>query len=138
MKLQHEILGPYCFWTAFGPHVVQLLHEHFPVYLSICKYFTFLRFWYEDESVCSPFCSAFHLCEMMLILQSVSSQQKANALGASFVYSPVGENLDWRLSATISPCHVTVNFFLILWINIISVINIMFSVLNHAVILIAW
>ncbi|MFS7909478.1 putative vacuolar protein sorting-associated protein [Helianthus anomalus] len=42
------------------------------------------------------------------LCQSVSSQQKANALGASFVYLPVGENLDWRLSATISPCHVTV------------------------------
>ncbi|KAK1425949.1 hypothetical protein QVD17_14616 [Tagetes erecta] len=42
------------------------------------------------------------------LCQSVSSQHKANALGASFVYSPVGENLDWRLLATISPCHVTV------------------------------
>ncbi|XP_035834787.1 uncharacterized protein LOC110887015 isoform X3 [Helianthus annuus] len=42
------------------------------------------------------------------LCQSVSSQHKANALGASFVYLPVGENLDWRLSATISPCHVTV------------------------------
>ncbi|KAI3677367.1 hypothetical protein L1987_86993 [Smallanthus sonchifolius] len=40
------------------------------------------------------------------LCQSVSSQDKANALGASFVYSPIGENLDWRLSATISPCHV--------------------------------
>ncbi|KAI7737218.1 hypothetical protein M8C21_001541, partial [Ambrosia artemisiifolia] len=42
------------------------------------------------------------------LCQSVSSKHKANALGACFVYSPVGENLDWRLSATISPCHVTV------------------------------
>ncbi|XP_076932508.1 uncharacterized protein LOC143598077 [Bidens hawaiensis] len=42
------------------------------------------------------------------LCESVSSQQKANALGASFVYSPVGENLDWRLSATISSCHFTV------------------------------
>nr|XP_043635621.1 uncharacterized protein LOC122606820 [Erigeron canadensis] len=42
------------------------------------------------------------------LCQSVCNQQKANALGASFVYSPVGENLDWRLLATISPCHVTV------------------------------
>ncbi|PRQ39555.1 putative vacuolar protein sorting-associated protein [Rosa chinensis] len=42
------------------------------------------------------------------LAQSVSSEQKANALAASFVYSPVGENVDWRLSATISPCHVTV------------------------------
>ncbi|XP_071698618.1 uncharacterized protein [Rutidosis leptorrhynchoides] len=42
------------------------------------------------------------------LCQSVSSQKKLNALAACFVYSPVGENLDWRLSATISPCHVTV------------------------------
>jgi len=24
------------------------------------------------------------------------------------VYLPIGENIDWRLSATIAPCHVTV------------------------------
>ncbi|XP_071939359.1 uncharacterized protein [Coffea arabica] len=42
------------------------------------------------------------------LAQSVCSEQKVNALAGSFVYSPTGENLDWRLSATISPCHVTV------------------------------
>ncbi|CAK7326271.1 unnamed protein product [Dovyalis caffra] len=42
------------------------------------------------------------------LAQSVSSEQKVNALSASFVHSPVGENVDWKLSATISPCHVTV------------------------------
>ncbi|OMO58555.1 Vacuolar protein sorting-associated protein 13 [Corchorus olitorius] len=42
------------------------------------------------------------------LAQSVCSEQKVNALTASFVQSPVGENVDWRLSATISPCHVTV------------------------------
>ncbi|KAF5752107.1 hypothetical protein HS088_TW01G00014 [Tripterygium wilfordii] len=42
------------------------------------------------------------------LAQSVSSEKKVNALAASFVQSPVGENIDWRLSATISPCHVTV------------------------------
>lgn len=42
------------------------------------------------------------------LAQSVCSEQKENALAASFVHSPVGENVDWRLSATISPCHVTV------------------------------
>ena len=41
-------------------------------------------------------------------MQSVSSKQKENALVASFVHLPVGENVDWRLSATISPCHATV------------------------------
>ncbi|XP_052204938.1 uncharacterized protein LOC127809843 isoform X2 [Diospyros lotus] len=42
------------------------------------------------------------------LAQSVSSEQKVNALSANFVNSPVGENVDWRLSATISPCHATV------------------------------
>ncbi|XP_031738035.1 uncharacterized protein LOC101213129 isoform X1 [Cucumis sativus] len=42
------------------------------------------------------------------LAQSVSSEQKANALAASFIYMPVGENIDWRLSATISPCYVTI------------------------------
>ncbi|XP_065863891.1 uncharacterized protein [Euphorbia lathyris] len=42
------------------------------------------------------------------LAQSVSSEQKVNALSANFVRSPVGENVDWRLSATISPCHVMV------------------------------
>ncbi|XP_040944166.1 uncharacterized protein [Gossypium hirsutum] len=42
------------------------------------------------------------------LAQSVCSEQKVNALTANFVHSPVGENVDWRLSATISPCHVTV------------------------------
>ncbi|KAK6930330.1 Vacuolar protein sorting-associated protein 13, DH-like domain [Dillenia turbinata] len=41
------------------------------------------------------------------IAQSICSEQKVNALAASFVHAPTGENLDWRLSATISPCHVT-------------------------------
>ncbi|GFZ13853.1 calcium-dependent lipid-binding family protein [Actinidia rufa] len=42
------------------------------------------------------------------LAQSVSSGQKVNALSANFVHSPIGENVDWRISATISPCHVTV------------------------------
>lgn len=42
------------------------------------------------------------------LAQSVISEQKVNALAATFVSSPVGEDVDWRLSATISPCHVTV------------------------------
>ncbi|KAK1307202.1 hypothetical protein QJS10_CPA10g01570 [Acorus calamus] len=42
------------------------------------------------------------------LAQSVSSGSKSNALVANFVRSPVGENVDWRLSATIAPCHVTV------------------------------
>ncbi|KAF3970469.1 hypothetical protein CMV_005848 [Castanea mollissima] len=41
------------------------------------------------------------------LAQSVCNEQKVNALAASFVHSPVGENVDWRLSAKISPCHVT-------------------------------
>ncbi|MED6115945.1 hypothetical protein PIB30_095545, partial [Stylosanthes scabra] len=42
------------------------------------------------------------------LTQSVYSEQKVNALAASFVYLPIGENIDWRLSATIAPCNVTV------------------------------
>ncbi|KAK1380403.1 Calcium-dependent lipid-binding family protein [Heracleum sosnowskyi] len=42
------------------------------------------------------------------LAQSGCDEQKVNALAASFVYSPIGENVDWRLSATISPCHATV------------------------------
>lgn len=44
----------------------------------------------------------------LFTFQSVCSEQKVNALAASFIYLPTGENLDWKLSATISPCHVTV------------------------------
>lgn len=33
-----------------------------------------------------------------------------NAIEASFVHSPSGENVDWRLSARISPSHVTVSY----------------------------
>ncbi|CAH9120434.1 unnamed protein product [Cuscuta epithymum] len=42
------------------------------------------------------------------LAQSVCSEQKINALEASFVHSPSGENVDWRLSARISPSHVTI------------------------------
>ncbi|GMI70230.1 hypothetical protein like AT1G48090 [Hibiscus trionum] len=42
------------------------------------------------------------------LAQSVCSEKKVNALTARFVRSPVGENVDWRLSATISPCYVMV------------------------------
>ncbi|XP_074383059.1 uncharacterized protein LOC141724723 isoform X2 [Apium graveolens] len=42
------------------------------------------------------------------LAQSGYDEQNLNALDASFVYSPLGENVDWRLSATISPCHATV------------------------------
>ncbi|XP_057809782.1 uncharacterized protein LOC131024279 [Salvia miltiorrhiza] len=42
------------------------------------------------------------------LVQSVSSKQKVNALQATFVHAPERENVDWSLSATISPCHVTV------------------------------
>ncbi|KAK9670363.1 hypothetical protein RND81_13G196500 [Saponaria officinalis] len=42
------------------------------------------------------------------LAQSVCSKEKQNALAANFVRSPVGENVDWRLSAVMCPCHVTV------------------------------
>ncbi|KAJ3675683.1 hypothetical protein LUZ60_004725 [Juncus effusus] len=37
------------------------------------------------------------------------SEEKSNALVASFVHCPIGQDLDWKLSATIAPCHVTVS-----------------------------
>lgn len=43
-----------------------------------------------------------------ICLQSVISEQKVNALEASFTQAPSGENVDWRLSARISSCDVTV------------------------------
>ncbi|CAA6659805.1 unnamed protein product [Spirodela intermedia] len=42
------------------------------------------------------------------LVQSVSNERKANALAATFVHLPALENVDWQLSATIAPCHVTV------------------------------
>ncbi|KAJ8532740.1 hypothetical protein K7X08_015629 [Anisodus acutangulus] len=42
------------------------------------------------------------------LAQSVVSEQKVNALDASFIQAPSGENVDWRLSARISSCDVTV------------------------------
>ncbi|XP_073012998.1 uncharacterized protein [Typha latifolia] len=43
-----------------------------------------------------------------LLAKSVVSERKTNALDANFVHAPVGEDIDWRLVAKISPCHVTV------------------------------
>ncbi|XP_078179744.1 uncharacterized protein LOC144573852 isoform X2 [Carex rostrata] len=43
------------------------------------------------------------------LAHSVVSERKSNALVASFVHAPLGEDLDWKLSATIAPCHVTVS-----------------------------
>ncbi|WOH07393.1 hypothetical protein DCAR_0726823 [Daucus carota subsp. sativus] len=42
------------------------------------------------------------------LAQSGYDEQNLNALAATFVYLPIGENVDWRLSATITPCHATV------------------------------
>ncbi|KAJ9559357.1 hypothetical protein OSB04_013971 [Centaurea solstitialis] len=74
---------------------------------------------FEQLQVCAKFKHRSIYCDLTLkfyglsspegsIAESVCSQQKTNALAASFVYLPLGENLDWRLLATISPCHVTV------------------------------
>lgn len=74
---------------------------------------------FEELHVSTKFKHRSTLCDVSLrsyglsapegsLAQSFSSEQKVNALAASFVQNPVGENIDWRLSATISPCHVTV------------------------------
>lgn len=74
---------------------------------------------FENLHICTRFRNRSTYCDATLKLyglsapegslaQSVSSEQKVNALQACFVYLPTGENLDWRLSAKISPCHVTI------------------------------
>eukprot|EP01018_Ginkgo_biloba_P025446 Gb_15429 [translate_table: standard] len=42
------------------------------------------------------------------LIQSVSNEEKEYALAATFVHSPFEENIDWKLSATVASCHVTV------------------------------
>ncbi|XP_062223332.1 uncharacterized protein LOC133922148 [Phragmites australis] len=41
------------------------------------------------------------------LAQSIISERKSNALDASFVHAPTDMDLDWQLTAKISPCHVT-------------------------------
>lgn len=45
---------------------------------------------------------------LIVYLQSVSREGRDHALAAKYVQSPYDENLDWKLSATMSPCHVKV------------------------------
>lgn len=45
------------------------------------------------------------------LVQSVSREGRDYALAATYVQSPFDENLDWKLSATMSPCHVKVCVF---------------------------
>lgn len=107
-----------CFWVS----TKFLINENFLTSVGLLTVFIHRhhtnKFSCEDECICIIFLFFILFCEMIFHLQSVSSQQKANALGASFVYSPVGENLDWRLSATISSCHVTVIVFYLICILI--------------------
>ncbi|KAG0568137.1 hypothetical protein KC19_7G189300 [Ceratodon purpureus] len=43
-----------------------------------------------------------------MLIESVSREGRDHALSATYVQSPYDENLDWMLSATMSPCHVKV------------------------------
>lgn len=43
-------------------------------------------------------------------LQSVSREGRDYALASTFVHLPFEEDLDWKLTATMSPCHVKVWF----------------------------
>ncbi|XP_027330645.1 uncharacterized protein LOC113846496 isoform X2 [Abrus precatorius] len=74
---------------------------------------------FEQLHVSTKFKHRSVYCDMLLkfyglsapegsLTQSVCSEQKVNAVVASFVHLPIGENIDWRLSATIAPCRVTV------------------------------
>ncbi|WOK99786.1 hypothetical protein Cni_G08498 [Canna indica] len=38
--------------------------------------------------------------------KSIVSEREANALDASFIHAPIGEGVDWRLTAAIAPRHV--------------------------------
>lgn len=42
------------------------------------------------------------------LIKSVRREGKDQALTAYYVHHPLRENLDWKLSATVSPCYVTV------------------------------
>ncbi|KAL3679175.1 hypothetical protein R1sor_022131 [Riccia sorocarpa] len=42
------------------------------------------------------------------LIESVSREGRDHALTTTFVYSPMEEPLDWKLSAAMSPCHVTI------------------------------
>ncbi|XP_024384462.1 uncharacterized protein [Physcomitrium patens] len=43
-----------------------------------------------------------------MLIESVSREGRDHALSATYVQSPYDENLDWKLAATMSPCHVKV------------------------------
>lgn len=47
---------------------------------------------------------------LIVDLQSVSREGRDYALSATYVQSPYDENLDWKLAATMSPCHVKVSW----------------------------
>lgn len=77
---------------------------------------------FEHLHVATKLYSKSICCEMSLkycglsspegpLAHSVVSERKSNALVASFVHAPLGEDLDWKLSATIAPCHVTVSLY---------------------------
>ncbi|WOL14400.1 hypothetical protein Cni_G23180 [Canna indica] len=42
------------------------------------------------------------------LAESIVSEREANALDGSFIHAPIGEGVDWRLTAAIAPCHVTI------------------------------
>ncbi|PTQ34792.1 hypothetical protein MARPO_0076s0036 [Marchantia polymorpha] len=42
------------------------------------------------------------------LIESVSREGRDHALTTTFVYCPMEEPLDWKLSAAMSPCHVTI------------------------------
>lgn len=90
-------------WILFiyFPFLLFLLIERKILAVVIEQYFRFSNCFDHIKWLQYNHCKLF-------TFQSVCSEQKVNALAASFIYLPTGENLDWKLSATISPCHVTV------------------------------
>ncbi|KAG0559465.1 hypothetical protein KC19_10G107200 [Ceratodon purpureus] len=43
-----------------------------------------------------------------MLIESVSREGRDYAMSATYVQAPFDENLDWKLAATMSPCHVKV------------------------------
>ncbi|XP_042405096.1 vacuolar protein sorting-associated protein 13C-like [Zingiber officinale] len=111
-------------------HLGKDLHNmmQYLIEVSVGKASTRIVNIYETEIICSRF-EQLHVTTMLYpksihcnvtlkscglsspegsLAESVVSEWKANALDASFIHAPVGEDLAWRLTATIAPCHVTI------------------------------
>lgn len=56
---------------------------------------------------------------LIIDVQSVSREGRDYALSAIYVQSPYDEDLDWKLAATMSPCHVKVSWLYSVFLAVI-------------------